>query len=81
MGRQDAVEHIMASLHDAMLDHSRWPAVAAPHRRGLRPDRQRFPGRRGPEGRPPGSLRRGYCRGQRRQAEPVRLVLSLSEFG
>ena len=29
MGQHDAVEHIMASLHDAMLDDSRWPAVAA----------------------------------------------------
>ena len=29
MSDQDAFEHILASLHDAMLDDARWPAVSA----------------------------------------------------
>jgi len=29
MSDQDAFEHILASLHDAMLDDTRWPAVSA----------------------------------------------------
>ena len=29
MGEQDAFERIVASLHDAMLDDSRWPATSA----------------------------------------------------
>ena len=29
MGDQDAFERILASLHDAMLDDSRWPGTSA----------------------------------------------------
>ena len=29
MGDQDAFERILASLHDAMLDDTRWPGTSA----------------------------------------------------
>ena len=40
MKTPDAFERILASLYDAMLDETRWPATLGPDRRGLRPDRQ-----------------------------------------